>query len=158
MLKASLRKIKSAHSNKLVIAVAVMAAVVLLAVISFVRHQNQGTTPYSLRLKTGTYHLEAATTAAEQEKGLGDRQSMAVDHGMTFVFDNDNRHCFWMKDTHFALDMIWVSSTKKVTAIEKNVAPDTYPTVFCHEGRYVIELNAGAADLNKLVVNQQLYF
>jgi uncharacterized membrane protein (UPF0127 family) len=158
MPRVSLKKIKSALNKRPVIAVAgvVAAALIVGGVITFAGRLNAA--PYTLELNNRTYHLESATTTAEREKGLGGRRSMADDHGMVFVFGTDSRQCFWMKDTHFALDMIWVSSAKKIAAIEKNVVPGTYPTVFCHTGRYVIELNAGVAASNKISVGQELNF
>ena len=55
-----------------------------------------------------TYQLEMARTSAEQEKGLMKRDSMPDNHGMIFVFDADRLQQFWMKDTRFPLDIIFL--------------------------------------------------
>jgi uncharacterized membrane protein (UPF0127 family) len=91
--------------------------------------------------------LQVASTPETQEKGLGGRFSLPDDHGMLFVFDEPARRCFWMKDTHVPLDIVWLSPTKRITHIESRVSPKTYPAAFCADppAQYVIELAAGQA-------------
>ncbi len=109
-------------------------------------------------LKPWVYYLDAARTSAKQEKGLGDREKLRFNAGMIFIYDNTANRCFWMKDMRFSIDIIWVDDTKKVTAIEHNVNPKTYPDAFCHDAQYVIELNAGEAKKADLKQGQQLTF
>lgn len=94
---------------------------------------------------------ELADTETERSRGLGGRGFLPEKGGMLFVFDSKDKHCFWMKDMKFPIDIIWLDDVKKVVNIESNVKPDTYPTGYCPESlaRYVIEVNAGmAAELN----------
>jgi uncharacterized membrane protein (UPF0127 family) len=92
--------------------------------------------------------MEVADTPAQQELGLGKRDSLAADYGMLFAFTSAGLRCFWMKDMRFPLDIIWIGSDKKIGHIEKSLSPDTYPQSYCPQlaARYVIELNAGTAD------------
>ena len=72
---------------------------------------------------------------------------MPLDRGMLFVFERPSRQCMWMKDMKFNLDMIWLSPSRKVLRILKDVSPDSYPKGFCADDTsYVIELNSGASD------------
>ena len=116
--------------------------------------------PPSTTLKTDakTYTLMIANTDAGRQRGLGGRASLASDRGMIFVFDEAGTECFWMKDMQFSLDMIWLSNDKKITKIETNVTPATYPKQFCGDEttRYVIELNAGEAERAGLHVGMVL--
>lgn len=113
-------------------------------------------------LKVGdrTFALEEATTPAQQRQGLSGRMAMGRDQGMLFVFNNEGRPCFWMKDMQFPLDIIWVNTKHKVVHIRKNVSPETYPEAFCPDkpAKYVIELNAGEATKAGIRQGQTLAF
>lgn len=63
----------------------------------------------------------------------------------------------WMKNMKFSIDMVWVNGQNKITKIEKNVTPGTYPQTFCADNTsYVLELNSGAATKAGLSVGQRL--
>jgi len=111
-----------------------------------------------LRVGGQAYHLEIAATPAAQQKGLGGRATMPVDQGMLFLFDHPALECFWMKDMHFALDIVWLDANQRIGAIESNVSPSTYPRTFCPKlpAKYVIELDAGRAAVVGLRVGQSL--
>lgn len=100
-----------------------------------------------LLLKSGDkrYSLVVASTSAERMLGLGRRASLPDSQGMLFVFNRPAEQCFWMKDMQFSLDIIWLSSSKRIEQIMTNVSPGTYPQTFCppSPAKYVIELNAG---------------
>ena len=106
------------------------------------------------------YHLLVATTPATQAKGLGDRASLPLNEGMLFVFPDEGVRCFWMKNTHFPLDIIWLNAHKQVVHMEANVSPATYPNAFCppQVARYVIELNAGQAQRAGMQLGQVFTF
>lgn len=91
--------------------------------------------------------LTVADTDSKRAKGLGGRKYMSQDQGMLFVYDQPGKQCFWMKDMHFALDIVWMDVTKKVVHIARTVRPETYPHVICPAvpAQYVIELRAGQA-------------
>jgi uncharacterized membrane protein (UPF0127 family) len=102
--------------------------------------------------------LSRAVTDQEQKRGLGGTPSLAPDRGMLFPYAKAQERCFWMKDMRYSLDIIWVGADKKVTHIEKNLAPSTYPESFCASAQYVIELNAGQAGQTGITKGQTLQF
>lgn len=65
-----------------------------------------------------------------------------------------------MKDMHFSLDMIWLSSGKRIEYIKGRVSPHTYPHVFCPNvaAQYVIELNAGQVQASAMHPGETLDF
>ncbi len=89
--------------------------------------------------------LAIADTPAERELGLGGRTALAPDEGMLFVFPQDGRYSFWMKDMHFAIDIVWIAADGTVIFVAPSVSPDTYPHAFTPPtaARYVLELPAG---------------
>lgn len=94
------------------------------------------------------YQLEMARTPSQQEMGLSDRRCMPADGALVFLFPVDDVFGIWMKNMHFSIDVLWLDKDKKVVYIEKNMNPESYPTVYRPkvDARYVIELNAGEAD------------
>lgn len=102
--------------------------------------------------------VEIADTTAERKKGLSGRKSLEEDHGMLFSFEGKElTPGFWMKDMLFPLDIIWIKGDE-IVKIDKNVAipgkKETtfklyYPPVSVN---YVLEVNAGFSDKNKIKV------
>src|SRR3990167_7225929 len=93
----------------------------------------------------------------EQQTGLADYSSLALDEGMLFVFDQSKRHTFWMKDMKFAIDIIWIDNQKKIVDVARNVPveldkSDKELTKYSpkSEAKYVLEINAGLSSLNDL--------
>jgi hypothetical protein len=104
--------------------------------------------PY-VELKGHRYSIELAEDEAAREYGLMNRTEMDPDHGMLFVFPNDEPRAFWMKNTKIPLDMIFIDKNRKVVSIKHDAPPcvtERCPA-FMSEGpvRYVLELNAGQA-------------
>lgn len=96
--------------------------------------------------------IERAETSAQLEQGLSDRDSLPENHGMLFVFNKLGQQCMWMKDMRFNLDMLWLDEKGKVTALQQNLSPSSYPHSFCATGKYVLEVRAGYAAKYGLVI------
>lgn len=92
--------------------------------------------------------IEFATTEYETQTGLMYRRSMQNDRGMLFVFENEIRRLFYMKNTEFALDIIFVNSDHEIVSIQKNAKPfDKSSLPSDAPAKYVLEINAGLSDL-----------
>jgi hypothetical protein len=89
--------------------------------------------------------VEVVREEAARERGLSGREKLAANMGMLFVFPRDGALGFWMKDMHFSIDIIWISSLYTVVHIQERVHPETYPTVFSSDtpARYVLEVHEG---------------
>lgn len=92
------------------------------------------------------YVAEIADTDEKRQQGLSDRHALPQNEAMLFVFNGAEQRCFWMKDMHFAIDIVWVDKRQRVAHIERNVSPGTYPSSYCPDvpARYVVETSAGA--------------
>ncbi len=91
-----------------------------------------------------SWTVEVATTDEERMKGLGGRESIASNTGMWFVFPAESTDPFWMKDTAFDLDMIFVGSDMKVVDVKlgnKKLTEDLIQPSTAY--RYVLEIPAG---------------
>lgn len=143
------------HQKFVLVPVGLLAVGLMVIGLAAWRHNNS----CDLRLTSGCVHLERATTAKAQAKGLGGRDSLAPNQGMLFIYKSPQRACFWMKDTHFNLDMIWFDAAKTITMIKQNVSPATYPQSYCASNtQFVIELPASTVEQNQLSLGQQLNF
>ncbi|MBX2827720.1 MAG: DUF192 domain-containing protein [Flavobacteriaceae bacterium] len=91
--------------------------------------------------------IEFAESDYETQTGLMYRKSMQDDRGMLFVFKEEERKFFYMKNTEFALDIIYLNSDKEIVSIAKNAQP-LDPTSLPSNGpaQYVLEVNAGLSD------------
>src|SRR5690554_3912741 len=67
--------------------------------------------------------IEIADDSYKTQTGLMYRQSMEPDQAMLFVFPDEQIRCFYMKNTHFALDILYINSKKEIVSIRKNALP-----------------------------------
>lgn len=108
------------------------------------------------------FYVEVASTPEERAKGLMFRESLGADRGMLFVFEDEERHSFWMKNTKIALDMIWMDSRPEVVFIKNAAQPclkeeclSIYPD---RKAKYVLEVASGTAERIGLKVSDKAIF
>ena len=92
-----------------------------------------------------------ADSSSERAQGLMFISELKDDEGMLFVFDENGKHSFWMKNTLIPLDMIWISEDFEVVHIEKAVPCEEDPCgiyVPEREAKYVLEVRAGWSERN----------
>ncbi len=113
-----------------------------------------------LKINDVSVVVDVATSEAEHEKGLSGRKSLSPNNGMLFIFPVAGRYGFWMPDMHFSIDIIWLDGHLNVVHIEKNVTPESYPTVFTPEenATYVLEVVSGFAEEHQIKVGDSATF
>ena len=109
--------------------------------------------------------VDVASNPAQSERGLGYRDSLALDAGMIFDLHETRVPTFWMKGMRFSLDMVWIGEDKRVAGITAGVQPqpgasDEQLRRYAAPSpvRYVLELNAGAAARLGMIDGAQLTF
>jgi uncharacterized membrane protein (UPF0127 family) len=92
-------------------------------------------------------NIEIADDEYQTQTGLMYRKSMKDDQAMLFIFEDEIPRAFYMKNTQFALDIIFIDSDRKVVNIHKDANPLDH-TSLPSEGpaQYVLEVNAGLSN------------
>ena len=91
--------------------------------------------------------IEFAESDYETQTGLMYRKSMLDNRGMLFIFEREEPKYFYMKNTEFSLDIIYLNSKKEVVSIAKNAKPfNTSSLPSEGPAQYVLEVNAGLSD------------
>ena len=87
--------------------------------------------------------VEVAKTPEERNQGLMGRKHLEKDEGMLFIFETEDYHSFWMKDTLIPLSIafidkdgriVWIKDMKPLT-LDSHVPPK--PIL------YALEMNKG---------------
>ena len=93
-----------------------------------------------------TLDIEIAETPFEIQTGLMYRDSMKKNQGMLFVFPNLQERSFYMKNTRFPLDLIFLDHNKTVVSFQENAQPLDESSLPSHAmAQFVLEVNAGLA-------------
>lgn len=103
--------------------------------------------------------IEIADDEYQTQTGLMYRDSMEENQGMLFIFPVEDLLGFYMKNTKFALDIIYIDSDKKIVSFQKNAQPyseDSLPSNV--PAKFVLEVNAGLADAWQLKVGDKIEY
>jgi len=95
--------------------------------------------------------IQIANSDFDRELGLMFRKQMDENKGMLFIFPEEARQSFWMRNTLISLDMIFVNALNKVVTIHRNtqtLSDQSYPSTA--PAKYVIEVNAGYCTKHKI--------
>ncbi len=91
--------------------------------------------------------IEIAETEYETQTGLMYRKSMEERQGMLFIFPNEARHSFYMKNTLIPLDILFIRGDRSIANIARNAQPmDESGIPSAGPVQYVLEINAGLSD------------
>lgn len=84
------------------------------------------TSPLTIITQDGQQHnfmMEVAQTEQQQSYGLMFREELADDHGMIFLFSDEEMRGFWMKNTLIFLDIIFVNKAGTIVMVHSMAQP-----------------------------------
>jgi uncharacterized membrane protein (UPF0127 family) len=154
----------------------VLAVIVLLIIVIFIYNssikEESGTVEYYHFKKEGELtftdltgnptikiDIEIADNDYERQLGLMKRESMGEMQGMLFIFPEEKYQSFWMFNTLFSLDMLFINSNKEIVTIHKNTKPlseESYPS--SKPAQYVLEVNGGFCDKYNIKVGDKVFW
>jgi uncharacterized membrane protein (UPF0127 family) len=106
-----------------------------------------------------TLDIEIADTDFDVETGLMYRDSMKNNQGMLFVFEDETERFFYMKNTKFPLDLVFINADKEIVSFQKNAKPfDESSLPSNAQAQYVLEVNAGLVDAWGVTVGDKVNF
>ena len=91
-----------------------------------------------------TIDVEVADDEAERTQGLMYRDSLPGFSGMLFLFPAEEPMAFWMKNTRFSLDILYVDSEYRIINIVENTTPYSLEQLPSEApAQYVVEVVGG---------------
>lgn len=116
----------------------------------------------TMEINSQTLLIEVANESDQWSRGLSQREELCHNCGMLFVFPNTKVYDFWMKDTYFPLDIIYLDDRGMIVniaqaepCVEEECGDETcedVEEVQCEEYSsnfpvsYVLEVNQGYAE------------
>jgi hypothetical protein len=105
------------------------------------------------------FQVEVADSPAKRELGLQYRRDLAPDRGMIFLFPDESRQTFWMKNTPIPLDMIFIGRDMKVVGIVAQTVPFSLDARSVEApSQYVLEINGGLAERHGIQAGDRVRF
>lgn len=118
----------------------------------------------TLQIKTKTdihsISIEIADSPEEQALGLMWRDNLSENKGMLFVYEEEDRPNFWMKNMNISLDILFIGSDLKIKHIEHDVPP--CKTEECERYsppipiQYVLELQSGYTEKYRVEIGDEV--
>lgn len=105
------------------------------------------------------FEIELATTDYEKETGLMHRKEMKANQGMLFVYETQAaRPGFYMKNTHIALDLIYIDKDLNIVDFNLNAIPFSEELIPSKvPSLYVLEVKAGSVKELNLKKGDQIH-
>ena len=111
-----------------------------------------------IKIKGKTLQIELAETQEQHSYGLMNREHLAENTGMLFVFDAEEQRFFWMKNTFINLSIAYFDKNKKIIDIQDMKAATSsldenlpsYPSK--GKAKYALEVNQGWFEKNNIKV------
>ncbi|ARM30989.1 hypothetical protein B9H02_06345 [Prosthecochloris sp. HL-130-GSB] len=92
-----------------------------------------------------TLMAEVSITEKEKESGLMWRKKLPENHGMLFMYTEERRLCFWMKNTVIPLDIAFMNSEGIIVDIQEMTITDNDSHIYCsrYPASMALEVNHG---------------
>jgi uncharacterized membrane protein (UPF0127 family) len=76
--------------------------------------EDDGQAGLWVEIRAQRVELELTKTRQDQARGLSNRDELAWDRGMLFVYREPGFYGFWMKDMRFSIDIVWIRDDRIV--------------------------------------------
>lgn len=128
--------------------------VVVFLLIFFIQSLDKKDLDTKITIGDSEIKVELADTQEKRTLGLSGRKSLAENRGMFFIFNEVGNYSFWMKDMNFPIDIIWIGEDLKIVGLEKNILPESFPSLFFPPipVKYVLETNINWTEENNVQV------
>jgi hypothetical protein len=90
-----------------------------------------------------TFTIEVARTEAEKQLGLMYRKNLRKNRGMLFVYEQDRKLSFWMKNTKVPLSIAYIAKDGTIKEIYQMEPYSLRSIESTHYVRYALEVPQG---------------
>ncbi len=131
------------RSRRALVLVVILAAAVLVSSCGAEENSPSGLPTAEIRLGGTSITVEVAATPESRRQGLMNRENLARDRGMFFVFPESDYRSFWMKNTSIPLSLAYIREDGAITGIHE-LEPFSLESVDSRaEVKYALEVNRG---------------
>ena len=100
--------------------------------------------------------VEIADTEQLRAKGLMNWENMAWDTGMLFIFEEERKLSFWMKNTLIPLSIAYISKNGVIKEIHKMYPLDESSVSSSRSVMYALEMNQGWFEDNNISIGDKI--
>jgi len=109
--------------------------------------------------KKNQFSVDLADTKLKREIGLQCKKQLKENEGMLFIWNSEAQRYFWMKNTKFNLDIIFINADFKIVDIFFGAKPFSLINISSSKkAQYVLELNEGVFKNLDLIIGDKLVF
>lgn len=118
----------------------------------------EGLLKIPLYLRDKVIQVEVAKTPEERAQGLMGRKRLGQSEGMLFIFDTEDYHSFWMKNTLIALSIAFIDKEGRIVTIAdmKPLTLDSHAP--SKPVLYALEMNRGWFSANGIKAGDTVRF
>ena len=108
---------------------------------------------YTIYINNNEIKVEIADSQLEQQQGLMNREYLEENSGMLFIFTEEQRKSFWMKNTLIPLDIIFIGEDYLINDIYRVQPCKTDECeLYSSTAKYVLEVDKGYSEENNINV------
>lgn len=107
------------------------------------RRSPAGLPETTIRVAGISVTVEVADTEEARQRGLMNRESLPEDRGMLFVYPEERRLSFWMRNTAIALDIAFIDRSGRIVDIQEMEPYDEETIASREPAMYALEMNRG---------------
>lgn len=113
---------------------------------------------YELSIHNKKPRVEVAFTQKERTIGLMFRDKLDSDHGMLFIYPEEQNLSFWMKNTRIPLSIAFINSSGTITQIESMAPYSLTSHTSKAKVRFALEMEEGWFRKNGITVGNKVDF
>lgn len=113
---------------------------------------------YEIKINDKISHAEVAFTQKGRTIGLMFRDTLDNDHGMLFIYPQEQNLSFWMKNTKIPLSIAFINSKEIITQIESMTPYSLMSHTSKKRVKYALEMEQGWFRKNGIEVGSKVVF
>ncbi len=105
------------------------------------------------------FDIQIADTKIKRKKGFQCKKQIKKNEGMFFLWKFEDKRYFWMKNTEFSLDIIFINKNLEIVDIFFDAKPYDLTTITSDKkAKYVLELQSGVFKSFNLEIGDKIFF